>query len=163
MNSQFAGQLLLTKVLFGCVLFSIVVTMATIDARKMILPNKFNLLLAAIGIAQSCLIGRPGFIDAVFGAGIAIAVLGLIAMTFRNLRGMDGLGFGDMKFAAAAGLWIGWQEIAPMFLVASVSALIFVIIRSVRAQRFERTLRVPFGPFLGIGTLVIWLTTVAAG
>jgi leader peptidase (prepilin peptidase)/N-methyltransferase len=151
------------KALFGCLLFVIVLAMAMTDARKMILPNKLNLLLAVVGIAQSCLIGRPGFVDAVLGACVAIVILGSIAAVFRNLRGTEGLGFGDLKFAAASGLWIGWQEIAPMLLIASASAIAFVIFRSVRAQRFERTLRVPFGPFLGIGTFIIWLTTVAVG
>jgi hypothetical protein len=41
----------------------------------------------------------------------------------------------------AAGLWIGWEEITQMLLIASCSALVISVAR------------VPFGPFLDLGTM----------
>jgi leader peptidase (prepilin peptidase)/N-methyltransferase len=81
----------------------------------------------------------------------------MISALFSYVRGVDGLGYGDLKFVAAAGLWIGWEAIASMLLIASCSALIFVMIRSAREWKLDRTARVPFGPFLGLGTVVCWL------
>lgn len=161
MSAGLLNQLLGLKAAFGCLLLAIILIMAVIDSREMILPNRLNLVLAGAGLAQAIFIGQPTLLDASIGAFVAAAVLGSVAAVFRNLRGVDALGFGDQKFAAAAGLWIGWQEVAPMLAVASVSALAFVAIRSVRARRFDPTARVPFGPFLGLGTLVSWLATIA--
>jgi leader peptidase (prepilin peptidase)/N-methyltransferase len=148
---------------FGCLLLSIVATTAIIDCREMILPNRLNFLLAVSGIGQVILVGHPHFTDAALGALFGFVVLGTVAALFRHLRGVDGLGFGDQKFSAAAGLWIGWQEIAPMLLIASCSALIFVTVRSAKKRKFDVVARVPFGPFLGLGTMVCWSITVAPG
>ena len=79
------------------------------------------------------------------------------------LRGIDGLGLGDQKFAAAAGLWIGWEQITSMLLIASCSALIFVIVRSAKGQKLDIAERLPFGPFLGLGTVACWSMTIVPG
>jgi leader peptidase (prepilin peptidase)/N-methyltransferase len=148
---------------FGCLLLATVLVMAVVDCREMILPNGLNALLAAGGIGQALFVGRPLLTDAVLGAMFGFAFLLAIAALFRRVRGIDGLGFGDQKFSAAAGLWIGWEAIAPMLLIASCSALAFLIIRSASGWKFDRAARVPFGPFLGLGTVVCWLVAVAPG
>lgn len=147
------------KVAFGCALLAIILAMAIIDSRKMVLPNWLNLLLAGTGIAQVMVVGQPGVLDAALGALVGIGVLSVVAMLFRHFRGIEGLGLGDQKFAAAAGLWIGWQDVAPMLLMASLSALAFVIFRSIQDRSFDIGARLPFGPFLGLGTFIVWATT----
>jgi leader peptidase (prepilin peptidase) / N-methyltransferase len=155
--------LMMLKAAFGCLLVAVVVTMSIIDYREMILPNRLNLLLAGGGICQAVFVGQPDLFDAVGGALFGFVVLGVVAALFRRLRGIDGLGFGDQKFSAAAGLWIGWQGIAPMLLIACCSALVFVTVRSAKERKFDAAARLPFGPFLGLGTTVCWLVAIAPG
>lgn len=154
--------LIVSKAAYGCFLCAIVLTMAVIDAREMVLPNCLNLLLAAGGVGQALLVGNPRPADAVLGALLAFFTLSAVALLFRRVRGIDGLGLGDQKFSAAAGLWIGWGAIAPMLLVASCSALIFVALRSTNGRTVSRVSRLPFGPFLGIGTVACWLAVVGS-
>ena len=163
MSVGLPSLLIALKVAFGCWLLVTVSIMAVIDCRELILPDSLNALLAVGGIGQAVLIGHPDLTDAVLGATFGFFVLSAIAVLFRRVRGIDGLGFGDQKFSAAAGLWIGWEAIAPMLLIASCSALIFLIIRSAGGWRFDRLVRLPFGPFLGLGTVVCWLVAVAPG
>ena len=163
MSASLPILLILLKAAFGCLLVAIVLMMAIIDCREMILPNRLNYLLAAGGICQAVFVGQPDLTDAVLGALLGFVVLGAVAALFRHLRGIDGLGFGDQKFSAAAGLWIGWREISLMLLIASCSALVFVALRSAKERKFDVVARVPFGPFLGLGTMVCWLVTVAPG
>lgn len=157
MNVDWPGSLIAVKVLFGSVLIATIVTMAIIDCRKMILPDRFNALLAATGMGQSLLVGTPGPIEAGLGSLIAFSMLWTVAEIFRRYRGIEGLGFGDLKFSAAAGLWVGWEGIAPMFVIASCSAFFFIVLRSWKQRRFEANARIPFGPFLGLGTAMCWL------
>jgi leader peptidase (prepilin peptidase) / N-methyltransferase len=154
----FSYPLVASRVAFGCLLLATVSTMAVIDYREMRLPNYLNAMLAIGGLGQAVFIGHPELIDALLGAVFGFAVLSMIAALFSYVRGVDGLGMGDQKFAAAAGLWIGWEEIASMLLIASCSALVFVMIRSAREWKLDRTARIPFGPFLGLGTVACWLT-----
>lgn len=160
MSFGLPSLLITLKWAFGCWLLATVLIMAVVDYREMILPDRLNALLAVGGIGQAILIGQPHLTDAVLGAMFGFLVLSAIAALFRRVRGIDGLGFGDQKFSAAAGLWIGWEAIAPMLLIASCSALAFLIIRSAGGSKFDRLARVPFGPFLGLGTVVCWLVAV---
>jgi prepilin signal peptidase PulO-like enzyme (type II secretory pathway) len=153
----FSDPLIASRVVFGCVLLATVLTMAVIDYREMRLPNSLNAILAVGGLSQAAFVGRPDLTDALLGAAFGFAVLSMISALFFYVRGVDGLGLGDQKFVAAAGLWIGWEDITSMLLIASCSALIFVTIRSAREWRLDRTARLPFGPFLGLGTVVCWL------
>ena len=163
MSVGLPNLLIALKAAFGCLLFATVLMMAVVDCREMILANRLNALLAAGGIGQAILVGQPHLTDGVLGAVFGFVVLSVIAALFRRIRGIDGLGFGDQKFSAAAGLWIGWEEIAPMLLIAACSALAFVMVRSARRWKFDLAARVPFGPFLGFGTVVCWLVAFAPG
>jgi leader peptidase (prepilin peptidase)/N-methyltransferase len=40
-----------------------------------------------------------------------MAMAALFRASYRRIREFDGLGFGDVKFVAAAALWIGIQGI----------------------------------------------------
>ncbi|HET9715102.1 MAG TPA: A24 family peptidase [Pseudolabrys sp.] len=155
------GPFLVLKIVFGSLLLAIVSAAATVDYRKMILPNHITFLLAVTGIAQSTLVDVPKLWDACFGAAMAALILGLVAALFRKFRGIEGLGLGDQKFAAAIGLWIGWREVALMLLMASMSALLFVSFRALKQRRLDMAARTPFGPFLGFGAIVSWLMGVA--
>ncbi|MBR1241923.1 prepilin peptidase [Bradyrhizobium sp. AUGA SZCCT0274] len=163
MTNGVPDLLIASKAAFGCLLFATVLVMAVVDCREMILPNRLNALLAGGGIGQAVLVGQPNLPDAVLGALLGFVVLSAIAAVFRRVRDIDGLGFGDQKFAAAAGIWIGWEQIATMLLIASCSALAFVILRSARRWNFDTAARVPFGPFLGLGTVACWLVAIVPG
>jgi leader peptidase (prepilin peptidase)/N-methyltransferase len=153
---------LLMKAAFGCLLVALIVRLAIIDCREMILPDRLNAMLAAGGAAHAILLGQPGLVDAIAGAVVGFLTLVVVAAVFRRTRGIEGLGFGDQKFAAAAGLWIGWEGVAPMLLIASLSALAFVGVRAATALQFDMAARVPFGPFLSLGTVVCWLMMVGS-
>jgi len=146
---------------FGLFLVGTTVVLAIVDWRHLILPDHLNALLAAGGISQVAVLGRPGLIDAGLGGLLGFLILYFLAASFRHVRGVEGLGFGDQKFAAAAGLWIGWQQIALMLLIASLSALAFVAIVALRSGSFSKSIRLPFGPFLGVGVTACWLNAVA--
>ena len=160
MSVGLPSLLIALKAAFGCWLLATILIMAVVDCQEMILPDRLNALLAVGGIGQAVFIGRPDLTDAVLGAMFGFFILSAVAGLFRRVRGIDGLGFGDQKFSAAAGLWIGWEAIAPMLLIASCSAIAFLIIRSAGGRKFDSAARVPFGPFLGLGTAVCWLVAV---
>jgi prepilin signal peptidase PulO-like enzyme (type II secretory pathway) len=148
------------QIALGCALAGILAAAAIIDLRRMILPDRLTALLAAGGVAQCLALGQPTVTDAALGALFGGGTLMAIATTFRRLRGIDGLGRGDQKLVAAAGIWVGWQGLPLMLLVASASALVFCTTRAVWSGRLDRTARLPFGPFLGVGALSAWLALV---
>ncbi len=67
----------------------------------------------------------------------------------------EAMGFGDVKFLAAIGAFLGWK--AVLFAVASGSLIGSVLgLATVPLTRGAQGLRLPFGPFLAAGAL-IWI------
>ncbi len=67
----------------------------------------------------------------------------------------EAMGFGDVKFIAAIGAFLGWK--AVLFTIASASIIGCVAaIAGIFIARDRAGARVPFGPFLALGA-VIWM------
>jgi leader peptidase (prepilin peptidase)/N-methyltransferase len=141
---------------FAAVLLAILVAIAVVDFRDMIIPDPLNLALAAAGFAFAAL-DRHSF--PVGQAAFAILVLSgfwLFRAGFHRIRGIAGLGLGDVKMAGAAAFWFSpWN--LPLFLFATaISALVFVTSKSLATRRVDKHSRIPFGPFLGFGLFLTW-------
>jgi leader peptidase (prepilin peptidase)/N-methyltransferase len=67
----------------------------------------------------------------------------------------EAMGFGDVKFIAAIGAFLGWQSV--FFTIASAS-MIGAIVGTVILLLNKRHLssKIPFGPYLAVGAL-IWM------
>ncbi len=77
-------------------------------------------------------------------------------MIYRRWRGQDGLGWGDVKLAAAAGAWVGWEAMPSMILIAALFGIAAVLLRRwLRKTSMEES--IPFGPALAAATWVLWL------
>ncbi|WP_050991960.1 prepilin peptidase [Bradyrhizobium yuanmingense] len=149
---QFASE----DLFCGLVLAAILLALSIADFRRNILPNALTLLLGVCGLLQSIIVGRPAPLDALMGALSCAALLFGLAAAFRQIHGTDGLGFGDIKLGAAAGLWLGWEPIPWMLLIASMLALAFILARALWRRRLDRFERTAFGPFLSAGILASW-------
>lgn len=89
--------------------------------------------------------------DALIGAGAAVAFLGALALVVRG-----GLALGDLYLVAPIGLMLGWPVIftslfAAAFLAAGAS-LVLLISRRVGMRSY-----IPFGPFLVGGAVLALL------
>ncbi len=119
---------------------------AYIDARTYQLPDLLTLggLVFALGFS-SFYAGNPvfAFSGAAFGGGLFAAIL----LIFKKITGRDGMGWGDVKLMAMLGAWLGPFTLAPMLLIAAITALIFLAFRRLAGQGGLRE-PLPFGPFL---------------
>ena len=80
-----------------------------------------------------------------FGAGG-----GLFLLTYVISR--KGLGGGDVKFMAAAGLYLGFDGVLPSMLIGTILAAIFSLVM-ILLRKIGRKDTIPLAPFLYVGLL----------
>jgi leader peptidase (prepilin peptidase)/N-methyltransferase len=138
------------------VLFGLLLSVAIVDFRHQYIPDEVNAALAIVGVAQAVFLGEPSLLDGLIGSATGAGLFLAIRAAYGRLRGRVGLGLGDVKFMAAAGLWVGWNGLAPLILIATISALLYVGVRTFGRKPIGAVDRIPFGPFLAFGTACVW-------
>lgn len=122
------------------------IPISIIDTRTLKIPNALSYpLLAGLAIL-SFFIERPFFPEPVFAAIFCFALF--YALHYFT----KGLGFGDVKYAAATGLACGFIGSMIAFFIASATALLFAGILLLRGS-FTRKQKIPFAPFISFGTI----------
>jgi leader peptidase (prepilin peptidase)/N-methyltransferase len=120
-----------------------------VDLRIQLLPDRLTWPLAALGAAVSAAGLGVSPQAALWGAVAGGGALWLIATGFKLLRGVEGLGLGDVKLVAMAGLWLGWMPLPWMLLGASMAAILLHL--ALHGGRPGH--RVAFGPALALAFL----------
>jgi leader peptidase (prepilin peptidase)/N-methyltransferase len=59
--------------------------------------------------------------------------------------------------AGASAFWISPWNLTLYLLFSCTGALLFVLYLYLRGGRIDLKMKVPFGPFLGLGLLVTWV------
>lgn len=137
-----------TALLWAVVTCLVVIT--SIDLQHYIIPDSLNLALAVLGVLYAWSTHMPFFpviLTAIGGAffGVALGALG------KWWKKQDALGWGDIKFLAVSGLYIGpdAEAIARYFFIAGVGGIILALCWRMlgKGERF------PFGPSLALALL----------
>lgn len=144
----------------------VVVSIVAIDFAHKIIPDGLNLAVAALalaGLAGNALLAAdpPDFIVEKGVAALAGAALyGGGALLLRHgvmmVLKKDPLGMGDIKFLAAAGLWLGLNPESAawlMFVSGAAGIMIALVWKKTRGEA-----EYPFGPALltGFVCMLLW-------
>ncbi len=136
-----------------------------IDLRHMILPDLLVSILAGLGVARfATALFLAGSAEGIFEktAWIALSafsyggLLWFLGFQMEKLLKKDALGFGDVKFFAMAGLWLGLEHL-PAYCALSG---FFGILLGVAWQYYRKSRVFPFGPAL---ILAFYTLLVAPG
>ena len=129
-------------------LFSLLTVVAVIDWRTFEIPNGVNLAIFLLGVVQ-LVVDRGNWALYLIGmCSVSLLFLLLWFITHGN-----GLGMGDVKLMAAAGLLLGWPRILLAMILGSVSG---AIIHTIRMKRGAGR-KLAFGPYLSAG---IWVAAL---
>lgn len=140
------------RLAIACALGWTLLALALIDWQDGILPDLLTLPLAAAGVIA----GGLGWQDALIGAVVGAGLLAVPAVIYRAWRGRDGLGWGDVKLAAASGAWLGWRAMPNLILASALLGILAVLLRRWRL-RTPLGDTIPFGPALAAATWSLWL------
>ena len=139
--------LLAARLLFACAM----IVLFAIDLRHRILPNVITLPGVVAGLAFSLFL-PPGWFSSLVGLLAGGGVLFLIGETYYRLRGIEGLGMGDVKMLAMIGAFLGWQLMLLTLVLASFAGSL-VGVGLIVFGRGGMKAALPFGTFLAVGAL----------
>lgn len=124
---------------------SALVVAAFIDIDRRIIPDRINLFVIIIGILLCFFSPDVEFYERIIGF-FAVSLPFLIALLISK----GGMGFGDVKLAAAAGLVIGYKYALFGLLIACVTGAVFGLSYAhIRGKSLKTA--IPFCPFLAGG------------
>lgn len=131
-----------------CLLFSMLLVLTVIDWRTFTIPNGINLVIFLLGVVR--LVTDPDHWSSYL---IGLVSVSLVFLLMHLLTHGNGLGMGDVKLVAGAGLLLGWSS---MLLATVIGSLSGAIIHSVRMRRGADR-KLAFGPYLAAG---IWIAAL---
>ena len=166
----------------GLIFTATMVALIFIDAENMILPDVINYPLLVFALSVRLLFpifigaeyfadikifpltylqGYPVWLISLFGAILGGLVGGgslwAVGELWKRLRGVDAMGLGDVKMMFAVGALLGWRlTLLSIFLGAFSGAVIGIFLISRRKDKDMQT-EIPFGIFLGIGSIIALL------
>lgn len=136
-----------------CLVISALIVLSVIDFRTNIIPFGINIFILVMGfvivMVQYFWFGHNTDIVLRHVIGL-FAVSGFLLMIYYASHGR-GIGGGDIKLMAAAGLVLGWDLILLAFFIGCVLASIIHPIR-MRISHLNRVLA--FGPYLSVGIAI---------
>ena len=153
------------------------IVLAFIDLDHRILPDPITLNGIWLGILASVYLAQPSplvsrllriagldslspravaLVASVAGAAVGGGLLWAVAEAYLPLRGIEGMGMGDVKMMAMVGAFLG----APLALLTIMVGSLFGSVIGLALIRFSgksREYELPFGTFLGLAGIVALL------
>ncbi len=137
----------------AAILVALLLALAAIDSRHFLLPDKLTLPGLAVGLAAQFALpdGSPvrGLSGALIGAGILLALAG----AWELLRGVEGMGLGDVKMLAMVGAFLGVGGVLVTLIVGTLGGAVAGLAMVARG-RGDLQAELPFGLFLAGGGLL---------
>lgn len=166
-----------------CLIFvAAMIALIFIDAGHMILPNVITYPLLAFAVVVriafpmvfsaeyfsdmqfaplSQMAGYPLWIISLAGATIGALAGGgslwAVGEAWKRLRGVEAMGLGDVKMMLGVGALLGWRLAVLSIFIAAFTGSVAGVALIVRERGKDLQAQIPFGIFLGIGSIAALL------
>jgi leader peptidase (prepilin peptidase) / N-methyltransferase len=142
-----------------CLLAALVllIALAIIDLRTYLLPDKLVLPFALAGLVFHISIRFYYIAPADMGLGLLIGggLLYAVRVLANTYYKQDALGLGDVKLLAAAGIWLGPQDVLLAIIIGAICGVAHGLGLAVaRKSKNLAALSLPAGPGFAGGILV---------
>lgn len=142
---QMLGGLLLTWTL---------IVLTFIDFDSQLLPDRFTLPLAALGLLINTYAIYTTASQAILGYVIGFLCLWIVYYLFKIFTGKEGMGYGDFKLLAALGAWMGPLMLPLIVLLSSfLGAIVGIVLLKIRKENQPFA----FGPYIAIAGWIAFL------
>jgi len=155
-------------VLFGLwlIILSGLMFLLVYDAKYRLLPNRvvYPTMIVAAVFWVVISVSNGTITDTEHWLGLAAAMLpiaGVYGLIYLITRGRA-IGLGDVKLGVVIGFLLPWSAATIVLFAANILAMITIVIMSIaettgKKKKFKLITKIPFGPFLIIATILVFL------
>ncbi len=130
---------------------SVIMILIVTDLEHYIIPDELQWVLLTLGAVYHLFVTHSSLLLPLGGLLVGLAIGWGLQKGYWLLKKRDGLGTGDVKFFAVAGIWLGFKMLVPFFFYAGLmgvaSALVWRVLG--KGKVF------PFGPAIAITLLML--------
>lgn len=131
----------------------ICLALALIDFDHQILPDVMTYPTIVFGLAMAAAGGLTGWLDSLVGMLTGAALPALVIVLYKLVRGVEGMGWGDVKFLAGIGAVVGLAGCLWILIVAALLGAIVGVGLMVAGRGTTQT-ALPFGTFLAAASIL---------
>ena len=127
---------------------------AIVDFEHLVIPDSMVITIAILSIPGFAMQLSPDWPDRLIGGFATGAFFYLLAVLSEKILKKEGMGGGDIKLVAAAGLVLGWQLSALAIGLSAVVALIMIVLMKLTGFKLNAEKQLPFAPALAVAMAV---------
>ncbi len=154
----FLSQRDLSILVIDLVFLYFLIAIAFIDWNEMIIEPRVIILGIVLRLAWLVWFDRHTFLYYLGSMCIAAGAFYFIAFFYETLRHQQGLGDGDAAVVGVIALWVGWEALSVIVLIAALAGLVIGGMLLILKNRPLFTSRVPFAPFLCLSGGLVYFT-----
>jgi len=153
-NPEFFSDIIFVKALAG---------VALIDRKTMLIEGRLITLAIILRLCWLLFFAPQDILNSISGLLIGAGLLFFVGFLYETFRHRQGLGEGDAAVLGLIGMWVGWQGLGAVLLIAAVTGIIIggisLLKNREKNQEFTTLLRtqIPFAPYLCLAGLTVYL------
>ncbi len=151
--TQTSGEVLVASCILGWALL----TVAVIDWRSYLVPERLSLFFMLTGFAAAFALDPTHLWTTSLAQARELFPVRSVGVGLPAIRGREGLGFGDAKLLGGLGSWVDVAGTAQCHFVWRFARPLAVLVKSQMGKRLKATDRIPFGTFLAAAGWLVWL------
>ena len=150
------------ELLNDLVLVTALVGIAWIDRKTLLIEGRMVALALALRLLWLAFFAPHEILNSLSGMLIGGGILYFTGFLYETFRHRQGLGEGDAAVLGLIGLWVGWQGLGAVLLIAALNGIIIggisLLTQRKTNQNFSDLLQtqIPFAPFLCLGGLIVY-------
>ena len=153
-NPDFFSDIILVTALAG---------VALIDRKTMLIEGRLIALAIILRLCWLLYFAPQDILNSLSGLLIGAGLLFFVGFLYETFRHRQGLGEGDASVLGLIGMWVGWQGLGPVLLIATITGIIFGGISLFKNRENNQELttllqtQIPFAPYLCLAGLTVYL------
>ena len=153
-NPKFFSDIILVTALAG---------VALIDRKTMLIEGRLIALAIILRLCWLLYFAPQDILNSLSGLLIGAGLLFFVGFLYETFRHRQGLGEGDAAVLGLIGMWVGWQGLGAVLLIAAVTGIIFGGISLFKNRENNQELttllqtQIPFAPYLCLAGITVYL------